>query len=152
VSDSADVNLYTAVGAALTATNTGNVGIGTTTPAARLDVRGDILLGPSGQYRATAGEERLRIVRGAVIENGPDVGTGFSVTGGGTFTGDYVITFTTPFSATPTVTATAHMNTNTNTVRSAMIVERDSAHVRIVTFYDQVSQRASFDFIAIGPR
>jgi hypothetical protein len=43
------VILYTQVGAAVTAKPNGNVGIGTGSPAARLDVRGDIRLGSTGQ-------------------------------------------------------------------------------------------------------
>lgn len=83
----------------------GRVGIGTASPAATLDVRGDIRLGPSGQFRAASGEENLRIVRGTVGFVGAIVsGQGFTVTYLGN--ADYLITFNTPFASAPTVTAT----------------------------------------------
>jgi hypothetical protein len=60
--------------------NAGKVGIGTTTPMATLDVRGDIRLGFSGQLRATSGEENLRVIRGSFTAMGTILfGSGFSV-------------------------------------------------------------------------
>ena len=87
--------------------NGGNVGIGTKTPTARLDVNGDIK--SSGKSVPVTEEANLRIIRGTVDSNGT------VLTGNGTFTvvpvagqtGLYHITFTTPFSGTPTVTTTA---------------------------------------------
>ena len=43
----------------------GNVGINTDTPTAKLDVRGDVKLGSAGQFFAPSGEENLRILRGS---------------------------------------------------------------------------------------
>jgi hypothetical protein len=64
----------------LTINSSGNVGVGTESPQARLDVRGDIRLGPTGQLDATSGEERLRIVRGAADADGNIIfGSGFTV-------------------------------------------------------------------------
>ena len=87
--------------------NGGNVGIGTKTPTARLDVAGDIK--SNGKSVPVTEEANLRIIRGTVHSNGT------VLTGNGTFTvapvagqtGLYHITFTTPFSGTPTVTTTA---------------------------------------------
>src|SRR5581483_5863172 len=84
----------------------GGVGIGTPSPGAALDVRGDIHLGPSGQFNAPAGEERLRIIRGVINAVGvPIVGSGFTVTHPAT--GQFTVNFTTSFSGAPAVTATA---------------------------------------------
>jgi hypothetical protein len=89
----------------LTLTESGNAGIGTTGPGAKLDVRGNIRLGNNGEYLAAASGENLRIVRGTVSGAGGIIlGTGFTVSR--TSAGRYTITFTTPFSGTPTVTAT----------------------------------------------
>ena len=84
----------------------GNVGIGTTAPAAALDVRGDVKLGPSGQFFAAGGADNLRILRGRGAANGTlEEGTGF--TPSRIATGHYRITFTTAFVGTPAVTVTA---------------------------------------------
>ena len=84
-----------------------NVGIGTTSPAAKLDVRGDIKLGPTGQYDVPAGEEKLRILRGTIAISGSiTAGTGFTVTHAAG-SGVYTINFTTPFPSTPSVTVAA---------------------------------------------
>jgi hypothetical protein len=84
----------------------GNVGVGTITPGAKLDVRGDIKLGSTGQFSAVGGSEPLRILRGIVggADNTPIVRTGFTCQRGAT--GVYGITFTPSFVNQPTVTAT----------------------------------------------
>jgi hypothetical protein len=126
--------------------NHGNVGIGTTTPQAMLDVRGDIRLGPNGQFRATSGEENLRIVRGVVNDDGTiHSGTGFTVIND--FTGQYRITFVPAFASAPAVTASA---------QGPAITARWSSlfnnRVTISTRGTGDDQNADFSFIAIGPR
>jgi hypothetical protein len=106
-----DVFDQNAVANRLTIGPAGNVGIGTTTPQARLDVRGDVRLGPNGEFRATSGEENLRIVRGTISASGIVLkGSGFRVhhpvTGSGEYTIDFIPDFP-GFDAYPAVTATA---------------------------------------------
>jgi hypothetical protein len=98
----------------------GFVGIGTTAPTAPLDVRGDIRMGTSGQYFASAGDAALRIVRGTVEDLhlghcSPGsvvpihVGGGFSVAPSREgHTGEYNFTFDTPFSATPSIVGSSY--------------------------------------------
>lgn len=82
----------------------GNVGIGTATPTARLEVRGDIRFGTTGQYFANSTEENLRTLRGTVSNLGSkSAGTGWTVFRSST--GTYQITFDTHFTSTPTVVA-----------------------------------------------
>lgn len=84
----------------------GNVGIGTTNPASKLEVRGDVRLGPVRKFFAASGEENLRIVRGDINSDGSVLrGTGFTVLTGPV--GSFNIKLTTPMAATPTVVATA---------------------------------------------
>lgn len=128
----------------------GNVGIGTDVPLAKLDVRGDIRLGSSGQFRATSGEENLRIVRGTVTQTGTIIqGTGFTVTNPAT--GRYTITFNTPFAATPTVTANSELTANRSYIQTDGVT---SAAATLVIFSTNVNSvlNDAFHFIAIGPR
>lgn len=126
----------------------GNVGIGTATPAAKLEVRGDIRLGPTGEFRATSGEENLRIVRGIVGSNGARLaGAGFTVSH--ETTGMYFITFAPAFSGTPSFTALPE----TNVRRGIRIRSATGSQVQIDTYFtDGGSEDIIFHFIAIGPR
>ena len=65
-SDVGDVHLYTAAGAVLSAKSDGKVGIGTTAPGAKLDVRGDVKLGASGEYFAVKSPANDRCIRGDI--------------------------------------------------------------------------------------
>jgi hypothetical protein len=107
-----------------------------------------VLSDVGGTHLPTCGEESLRIVRGTVRENLPDIGTGFTVTNGD-FPGDYIITFSAPFSATPSVTATALAY---GAIRYAQVGEVDATHVLIATHDGTIERPTSFSFIAIGPR
>ncbi len=83
----------------------GFVGIGTSTPTQRLDVRGSIALGNNGELRAPGGEENLRMLRGTLNANGTvALGAGFTATRTGT--GTYQVDFNTAFNGVPTVTVT----------------------------------------------
>src|SRR5262249_25424851 len=91
-------------GALMTLQDNGNVGIGTTSPQAKLDVRGDVKLGTNGQLFAPGSEENLRIIRGEVDKDGNIfLGSGFTAERLGI--GEYRVSFNTPFSGIPTVTA-----------------------------------------------
>jgi len=138
-------------------TSTGNVGIGTASqlPKAKLDVRGDVKLGSSGQLYAPGGEEKLRIIRGVVIcQSTPSIvaGAGFSVTRRGE--GDCDINFGTPFGGTPSITATAYSGTVSDSEKFALIggVGTGSAEIIVAKRSDGSFTDWTFFFIAIGPR
>ncbi|MFN0149415.1 MAG: hypothetical protein ACKVU1_01720 [bacterium] len=130
---------------------TGFMGVGTTAPAAKLDVRGDIKLGTSGQYQATGATETLRMLRGRVASNGSILdGAGFTV--GHSSTGTYTIFFTEFFAlgSTPAVTASAewfggaHVAMPAGATASAVTIKTVTGGGTLVD--------KPFYFIAVGPR
>ena len=131
----------------------GNVGLGTTNPAAKLQVVGDVKLGGSGQYFAPGGEENLRIIRGGVNSGGTGLhGSGF--TSSRTGPGVYTVTFTTAFSFAPTITVSCGAAGQGVASLDAAVVATASTTgftvntgVRNIGFFDE-----PFSFIAIGPR
>jgi hypothetical protein len=133
-----------------TITSTGRLGVGTSTPAERLDVRGNIKLGTSGEYFAPSAGENLRFIRGKVLSAGSvSYGTGFTVSK--ISTGVYSISFTTGFTATPVVTASAE--SNGTVARFAMVNGPTTlaCWVRIVNGSGSAAD-CDFYFIAVGPR
>lgn len=138
-----DINLVPGTG--------GDVGVGTFTPTAKLDVRGNIKLGSSGQYSALGGQEDLRLVRGTIDGNGTTLaGAGFSSQR--TAEGAYEITFSPPFSGQPTVTANAQRPLG-DEMRWAFVHSIDPTNVSVFTMFDFGDFTDSdFDFCAIGPR
>lgn len=139
---------------------TGNQGVGTTNPQAKLDVRGDIRLHADGSLYASGGVENLRIIRGTINTDGSiAAGSGFSVSSPGD--GQYTITFSAPFASPPSVVLSARGSAppgdpvawfaiaNTETVSSSDFTVR--------TRYQQQGGTSNvvpgvFDFIAVGPR
>ena len=125
----------------------GNVGVGTSVPQTKLDVRGDVKLGINGQYFATSGQENLRIIRGGVNLDGSIwTGTGFTVTH--ISTGIYTINFAQSFSGYHTTTATALDGGPT-------FVTQFTANFGDVTFNvwrNGIKADVAFDFISIGPK
>lgn len=132
-------------------TGNGNVGVGTATPTAKLDVRGDIRLGPSGQYQASGGTERIRLIRGTVSGAGAVLaGTGF--TASRVLTGVYLITYSTAFTGTPSVTVTPRLGGNAvHYLASTNLVSTSSFNVYIGTLAGGVVN-ADFDFTVMGPQ
>jgi hypothetical protein len=121
----------------------GAVGIGASTPTAKLDVRGDIALGPSGQFRATSSEENLRIIRGTINTDGTIIdGSGFTVTN--LDSGFCRIDFNVPFAARPTVTATP---LDTFDLAAVADLGTNSVTLGIRDF-----ENVELCFIAVGPR
>ncbi len=148
-SDTGNVALSTAAGTTLSATPSGNVGIGTATPAARLDVRGEVRYGSVGQYRPIAGEEPLRMIRGkADSSGGLLVGLGWSAVREST--GTFRVTFATPFTGLPVVTASADASLGF-VVATVSSVTPSSALIRLRDSGDSLVN-LTFGFIAVGPR
>lgn len=133
----------------LVVTEGGRTGVGTTTPTAALDVRGDIKLAPGGDLFAAGGEENLRIVRGTVSPGGPS-GLGISAGGGfggGVFNNAINVVFTKPFSGLPTVTASTAGGL---VVRVEAVTTTGFALRATDSFNNNIP--AEFQFIAVGPR
>lgn len=128
---------------------TGRVGIGTDSPAATLDVRGDIRLGSSGQYFANSVEENLRTIRGSISTSGAiTAGTGFTVSHPAT--GTYTISFTSAFASTPTIIA---CTSNTNNAKTAVVNGPTTFAVQILVYNSSgVATDGGVYFTAIGPR
>jgi hypothetical protein len=144
----------------LTLASTGRIGIGTTDPVSTLDVRGDIRLGTAGQYRATAGEEALRIVRGAVDTHPFDGCDGIpTVTAGSGFSverkdcGRYTITFDTPFQGTPVVVASGIPVGGCPPVATTSNPSSTQVSIQVSCGDSEIGAAVwPFSFIAIGPR
>ena len=142
----ADGRLFVAAG--------GNVGIGTEGPLAKLDVRGTIRFGTNGEYRPVGAGENIHIVRGVVSSGGAILdGTGFTVVHAGT--GDYGITFNTPFLTRPTVTASVEFEFVSNPARVAMVDNFSASGGNVIVLATDGGSsliNGRFNFIAIGIR
>ncbi len=136
--------------------HTGDVGIGTAAPTARLDVAGDVRF---AGLDAIGSGTKVKVVWGAVSPQGATTaGEGFTVTRTGT--GIYRITFTVPFSGQPVVVASrvfatlvAEAGTNAEPGETA-VVDQVVADRAVVQTADRAATRVDggFTFVAIGPR
>ena len=136
----------------LTITPAGNLGLGTSTPAAALDVRGDVKLGSTGQFFAPGSVDKVSIVRGLVLFDGTRFnGTGFTVARtAGAPTGDYTITFTTPFTDQPALTVSPVTSAGTIVTCTTVVLSINS--FRIQTYVGGALSNQTFSLIAIGGR
>jgi hypothetical protein len=128
----------------------GNVGIGTATPATKLQVNGTVTATEvkvaDGNLYSSAADAPLRIVRGYVNANGTiDSGSGFTVTH--TVVGLYTIYFATPFTARPAVVVSP------DGVGLLPVVSPGGIAANVILATTSNSQTdSSFSFIAIGGR
>ena len=134
--------------------STGNVGIGTTAPEARLGVEGDIRFGSAQAFHAVADTDPTVIVRGLINENGSvDGASTDGVSAAREQTGVYRVTFpASAFSGTPIITVTAKVVDPQNK-RIPVIVDQNSVDF-VVRFWNVNGNLSDsgFNFIAIGPR
>ncbi len=129
----------------------GNVGIGTSSPLSLLDVRGDIRLGPTGALKAVSGDENLRIVRGTISTAGAIVaGSGFSIAH--TDVGHYTITFTTPFSAAPTIASSGDIPQGSGAFTYVNVDNITTSSAQVLLIVSTQFGDGPFHFIAVGPR
>lgn len=146
-----DVVLYPSQNA-LTAKASGNVGIGTTTPTEKLEVRGNVKLGATGEFFAPAGPENLRILRGKVSAAGAILfGSGFTVAHPST--GVYSITFSPayPSGQYPIMTVSAEYSSSGARVAMVNSPSHISGPIRIANGSGTLVD-ADFYFIVVGPR
>ena len=128
----------------------GFMGVGTTSPQAKLDVRGDIRLGPTAHYLAPPADENLRHILGRVASNGALLlVAGF--TSSRFTTGQYTINFNPDFAATPAVIVSVDHTNDGALVGMPAGTSAGSTSIRVATGGGTLIDR-TFSFIAIGPR
>jgi hypothetical protein len=128
----------------------GLMGVGTTSPTAKLDVRGDVKLGAGGEYYAVKSPANDRTLRGTILFNGNIDATrsspGFTITKGST--GIYTINFTVPFTSPPTVIATGTAQCCRARVNGTLTT---AAFIHVLDYDTDALTDTPFTFIAIGP-
>ena len=136
--------------------HTGNVGIGTRSPSARLDVAGNLRF--DGLDAVGAGS-RTRLVSGAVSAAGtPSVAGDFTVVR--IAVGRYLVTFTTPFAGPPVVVAArVYGDVSVDAGGSVeagetVVVDQVLADRAVIATANKAAAltNGGFTFIAIGPR
>ncbi len=132
--------------------NSGDTGIGTNNPASKLDVRGNIKLGGTGELFAVGGVENLRVITARINSNGSIAqGSGFLLLPHIT-AGNYQIAFTSAFNTAPVVVASSY--DHDDNVASVHGVTPNGFLVRMfdVSGANTGLQDAAFTFIAMGSR
>lgn len=129
---------------ATTVSTTGAISANGTVTAGGIQTSGDVRMGTTWAPRA---DENLRIIRGTVTSSGT-TGTGFTATGGGTST--QTITFTRPFSGTPSVVCTVGPGATSSDACNFVSISAagfvSTTGIRNVQFTN-----ANITFVAIGP-
>lgn len=126
----------------------GNIGIGTASPASKLEVRGDIRLGTAGQHLAVAGDENLRMLHGIVqTTGGPFSGSGWTSTR--VAVGRYNVTYNTGFTDTPSVVAMAG---SLNGVIVTVVNDNGAGCQLVTRDANGTAIDAAVRFIAVGTR
>ncbi|MFN5960319.1 MAG: hypothetical protein ACK5CW_02410 [Verrucomicrobiota bacterium] len=177
------LHLATANGGAAVMTLSGsNVGIGKATPSVALDVTGAVTASTAitagttiaagttitagGKTVPTSDENNLKIIRGTVKADGFIVyGSGFTVVKAPGQTGLYQITFTTPFSSSPSVTTSITGRRGVkaevynpgrtnypNNPQDGLYPGATGFTVGVLNSTSEVAYDFGFQFIAIGPR
>lgn len=138
----------------LAATAAGSVGIGTTAPSAKLDVRGSVKLGASGDYFALGALADWRVVAGRLADNGAVLfGLGFSCSR--LEEGHYRVIFAVPFDTVPIIVATLVDTLNEDNAVTVVSASSSSFELWSRDVAGQNTpdpQDSAFNFIAIGPR
>ena len=142
----------------ISVTQTGNMGVGVLSPAEKLDVKGNILLGSQSRYFAVGSPDNSRILAGSVPVGGLVVTLNWNASHvGAADSGQYRVNFIAPFETAPVVTVTlVNPQNNDNTICVANVS---------TTGFDVFSrdidpggsdgsspQDSAFNFIAIGQR
>jgi hypothetical protein len=128
----------------------GNVGLGTGSPDAKLQVVGDVKLGSAGQLFAPGGEENLRVIRGNIIAATGAISKGSGFASTNLTTGRYRISFDTAFADTPSAVVTV-FDTAAPQIATISSISTTLLEVKIWNV-SSAAINSDFEFIAIGPR
>lgn len=129
----------------------GRVGIGTASPRQTLDVRGEIVLGSTGELFAVGGVPNLRVVVGTVVIDGMKFGgEGFTMKSHVADSGSYEVDFSDDFSETPFIVVSPVGNENI--VTSVQSADQSGFTVKTQSAKSASPADSSFSFIAFGKR
>jgi hypothetical protein len=131
------------------------VGVGTSSPQDRLDVRGNVRLGLASELLAPGSVDNLRIIAGAVSSGGsPTAGGGFTSSRSGT--GRYHVTFATAFPAPPVVLANSLDASADDDVAMVNNVTANGFDIRMSDLADNFDtaelEDDAFSFVVFGLR